>query len=138
MAILTFNIVSRNLFHLSFQKTLETAPILVLWLALIGSTLALKQRRHIKLDLLLRFCSPRWRLAAHKATSLFGIAVMGILLAAAVQFVRNEIAIFGPWGWTSIIFPLFFAVALFRYVVRLLNSAQAPQPSAPLSLADPP
>ena len=137
VAMLTFNIVARNLFHQSFQKTLETAPVLVLWLALIGSTLALKQRRHIKLELLLRFCRPRLRLMARRATSLFGMAVMGILLAAAVQFVRNEIAIFGPWGWTSIIFPLFFAVVLFRYLLRLVNSAQDPQPSAAPAPVDP-
>ena len=78
-----FNILSRNLFNYASQQVLETLPVLVLWLALIGSTLALKKQRHIKIELLLRFCSRRIRYMAHIATGLFGMVVMGILLFCA-------------------------------------------------------
>ncbi|MFC1858917.1 TRAP transporter small permease [Thermodesulfobacteriota bacterium] len=119
---ISFNIISRNLFHVSFQKILEVAPAMVLWLALIGSTLALKNKRHIKLEILLRFCPTSFRYVANIATSLFGMAVMGILVFAALEFVKSEISIFGPWGWISIIFPIFFTLCFFRYLTRVLYS----------------
>ena len=118
--LIFFNIISRNLFHLSFQKILEIAPALVLWLVLVGSSLALKEKRHIKLELLLRFCSEKIRFSANIAASLFGMIITGILFIAALEFVTNEIAIFGWWGWISVIFPIFFLVSFFRYFVRMV------------------
>ncbi|MEJ2474272.1 MAG: TRAP transporter small permease subunit [Desulfobacterales bacterium] len=49
------NIAARNFFGVSYQKILEISPGIVLWLALIGATLALKKQRHIKLEILLRY-----------------------------------------------------------------------------------
>jgi TRAP-type C4-dicarboxylate transport system permease small subunit len=59
--IITFNVISRNLFQVSFQKILEISPSLVLWLALLGSSLALRNQRHIKLEIILRFCSDKFK-----------------------------------------------------------------------------
>jgi len=119
--LIVFNIVSRNLFQVSFQKILEVAPAFVLWLALLGSSLALKSRRHIRLELLLRYCTSPLRYAAGILTGLFGMTVMGILFYASLGFVENEVAIFGPWGWMSLIFPLFFAISCFRYLTLVIN-----------------
>ncbi len=136
--LITFNIVSRNLFHISFQKILEFSPALVLWLALTGSSLALKNRRHIKLELLLRFCPEKIRLIALVATSLFGMTVMLVLCIASFEFVKNEIDMFGAAGSVAIIFPMFFAAAFFRYFLRILNRDQnLPSCSAPLSKPGP-
>jgi TRAP-type C4-dicarboxylate transport system permease small subunit len=49
VASITVNIVARNVFQVSFQMLLEIGPALVLWLALIGSTLALRENRHIRI-----------------------------------------------------------------------------------------
>lgn len=119
--LIFFNIVSRNLLHFSFQKILEIAPALVLWLALLGSTLALKEKRHIKLELILRFCPEKIRFIANIAVSAFGMIVMMILLWASLEFVSNEVALFGQWGFISVIFPLFFSVSLFRYFLRSIT-----------------
>jgi TRAP-type C4-dicarboxylate transport system permease small subunit len=115
-----FNILSRNLFNYASQQVLETLPVLVLWLALIGSTLAIKKQRHIKIELLLRFCSRRIRSMARIATGLFGMAVMGILLWVSLDFIKSEVDMFGPWGLVSIIFSLFFAISFFRYAAQIL------------------
>jgi C4-dicarboxylate transporter DctQ subunit len=113
--LITFNILSRNIFDYSFEKIFETAPVLVLWLALVGSSLALKKRRHIKLELLLRYCPAICRYYSNYAVSFFGMAVMGILFYSSLQFVSNEVQIFGNKGFFSVIFPLFFALSFFRY-----------------------
>ena len=113
--LITFNILSRNIFDYSFEKIFETAPVLVLWLALVGSSLALKKRRHIKLELLLRYCPAICRYYSNYAVSFFGMAVTGILFYSSLQFVSNEVQIFGNKGFFSVIFPLFFALSFFRY-----------------------
>jgi len=122
--LITFNVISRNLFQISFQKILEISPSLVLWLALLGSSLALRNQRHIKLEILLRFCSEKVRTFAIIAVSSFGMAVMGILFWVSIEFVVNETVIFGKWGWISIIFPMFFAISFFRYFFQLMNNME--------------
>ena len=123
--ILVFNIVTRNILQVSFQRLLEIAPALVLWLSLIGATLGLKYQRHIRLELMLRFCPPAARRWAGSITGLFGAAVMGLLCRASFGFVRNEIGIFGAWGWLSVIFPLFFALSCFRYVTLAVDGRRS-------------
>jgi len=117
---IVFNILSRNLFHLPSHRIFEAGPNLVLWLALLGASQALKQQRHIRLELVLRYCSSRIRLWAAVAVNLFGALVMAILLVASFEFVKNEITMFGSWGRLSMIFPFFFSVAAFRYLTALL------------------
>ena len=126
---IVFNILSRNFFHLPSHKIFEAGPNLVLWLALLGASLALKRQRHIRLELVLRYCSGRIRRWAAAAVNLFGTLVMGILLVTSFEFVDNEIAMFGDWGRLSIIFPFFFSVAAFRYLASLLYRFASPPPA---------
>jgi C4-dicarboxylate transporter, DctQ subunit len=126
---IVFNIISRNLFQVSLDSILEFSPALVLWLALIGSSLALKEQRHIKLEIFMNIASLHLRKAAHAVTSVFGMVVMGILSVAAIEFVKNEVAIFGIKGWLSVIFPVFFTAAFLRFFIRLVDS--------PKDMADP-
>lgn len=121
--LVTFNIISRNIFDYSFEKIFETAPVFVLWLALAGSSLALKKRRHIKLELLLRRCPAILRRYSNYAVSFFGMAVTGILFFSSLRFVSNEILIFGNKGYFSVIFPLFFAASFFRYFTWIAYNA---------------
>lgn len=118
--LITLNILSRNIINYSFEEIYEAAPAAVLWLSLAGSSLALKRRRHIKLELVLRFCPNTCRYYTNFIVSLFGMAVMGILFYSSLQFVENEIHIFGIKGLFSIIFPLFFMVSFFRYFTWML------------------
>ena len=122
VTLIIFNIVTRNLFNISYQKLLELLPSFVLWLALLGSTLALKNSNHIKLELLLRFFPDRVRHHANTFSCIFGMIIMGILFTVSVEFVNNEVEIFGPLGWSSIIFPLFFLLSFFRYGVMMLGN----------------
>ena len=123
------NIISRNFFHTSYAKILEISPALVLWLALAGSSLSLKDNRHIKLELMLRFVPVKWRTAANMLTSIFGMTVMGILFFASFRFVKNEITIFGAGAWFSIIFPWFFSIACFRFFIRFASLITRPKES---------
>lgn len=118
--LFVFNILTRNLLNYSFQIILEVAPGVVLWLALLGSTLALKQQKHIKLELLLRYLGRRSQLFARSFSGLIGLCIMGVLFVASIEFVINEIEIFGPAGWVSVVFPIFFLLASFRYALQVV------------------
>ena len=121
---IVINIISRNLLHVSLDCVLEFSPALVLWLALIGSSLALKEQRHIKIEIFMKIAPPRLRAAARVITSVFGMGVMGILAVAAMEFVRNEIGLFGAKGWPSVIFPVFFTAAFLRFFIQLGDAAK--------------
>jgi len=123
VASIAVNIVARNLFQVSFQYLLEMGPALVLWLALIGSTLALRENRHIRIELVLRFCPPRLGVLAGRVCGLFGMAIMAVLGYGSLEFVTNEVAIFGARGWLAVVFPGFFAIAFFRFFTQVLAVA---------------
>ena len=101
----------------------------MLWLALFGASAALKQKRHIRLELILRHCPLPIRRVAVVIVNGFGAAVMGILLMSSVEFVRNEIAMFGAWGRLTVVFPIFFGLAAIRYLTDLIEP-QEPLPEA--------
>jgi len=130
VASIAVNIVARNLFQVSFQYLLEMGPALVLWLALIGSTLALRENRHIRIELVLRFCPPRLAALAGRVCGLFGMVIMAVLGYGSLEFVTNEVAIFGARGWLAVVFPVFFTIAFFRFFTQVL--AVAPGNSATL------
>jgi TRAP-type C4-dicarboxylate transport system permease small subunit len=126
LTLITFGtIVARNLFGESSQRLLELAPAGVLWIALVGASLALRQGRHIRLELFLRFAPETLRNWARIAVGLFGASVMGVLLAASFGFVQNEVALFGARGWIAVVFPFFFAVAAFRYLLGVFTISTA-------------
>lgn len=122
ISLIAINITARNLWHMASHRLLELAPAVVLWLALVGATLALKHQRHIKIELALRLLPEPGRKMARVATTLFAMGVCAVLTYAAVAFLVNEIVLFGRWGWLAICFPLFFAVAFLRFGLSLANS----------------
>ncbi len=120
IGMICFTIIARNVFHFSPHRLLELAPTVVLWLALVGATLALKHRRHIKIELLLRLMPPALRRASNIVTLIFSMIVSAVLVWAAVPFVLNEVALFGPWGWLAICFPVFFITSFLRFSLHLI------------------
>lgn len=130
--VVLFNIVARDLLGISFDALLALPPTLVMWLAMVGATLALRENRHIRMEIVLRHAPPRFRRAARRLTALFGAVVMAVLSYSAVGFVTSEIATFGPHGWLAVAFPLFFAVAAFRFALAAYRGSDT-EPSAPPS-----
>jgi C4-dicarboxylate transporter DctQ subunit len=131
IGLICASILARNILHLPAHGLMELAPTVVLWLALVGATLALKQQRHIKIELLMRFLPPPVRRLAGSLTSLFAIGLCGVLAYAGIIFVKNEIALFGTRGWSAGCFALFFGLAFFRFVLRLLYIWGKPEGQGP-------
>lgn len=118
----TLNIVSRNFFQVSFDIILELSPVFVVWTALLGATIAMKTKRHLKLELFLNYCPEKYQLLSYVLVSFSGVIITGILFISSLQFVENEVSIFGNRGWLSIVFPVFFGLTCFRYLADLLEN----------------
>ncbi|HSO20030.1 MAG TPA: TRAP transporter small permease subunit [Desulfosarcina sp.] len=131
VVLILMDVLSRLFFHFASHALFEAGPQLVLWLALMGASLGLKQQRHIRIELVLRHCGIALRRAAAVAVNLFGAAVMGVLLAASLDFVGNEVAMFGARGRWSLIFPLFFGLAAFRFLTQVAIAACGHQVRTP-------
>ncbi len=129
IGLIGFNILARNLWQTSYHRILEIAPTLVVWLALFGATLALRYRRHIKLELFVRYLPPGWQTGLHVTADLFSLTVMAVLFIASFSFVQGEIEFFGAWGWTALAFPLFFGLTAFRFALRVCMAAATPRPN---------
>ena len=103
-------------------------PILrhsVLWVALLGASIATKEDRHISIDLLSEKVSPRIRSWLQAGTHLFAAMVSWLLVWPAIQFVREEyevgkILAFGIPIWVSqTIMPVMLAVMGLRFFIKV-------------------
>ena len=120
MGMIGLTIVGRHVWHIASHRLLELAPTVVLWLALVGATLALKRRRHIKIELMVRFLPPHGRRIVEIVTTLFAMGICSVLTYASIPFLLNETVLFGVWGWLAICFPAFFLVAFIRFGLHLV------------------
>lgn len=131
MIVMAFlQVVLRN----GFNSTIIWVDILlrhlVLWIGFLGSALAASNDRHINIDALTRFLSPRIRSMINVLTNVFAVIVCFLLLSAAVTFVGNEIAdkttVYAeiPEWYSQIIIPVGFGLLIFHFLVRAVVNAQ--------------
>lgn len=119
IVLMSLNIVQRNIFGQSSQGILEFLPTLVLWISLVGASLALRQGKHIRMELLVRFLPASSQLFLLRCVGLFGALVMLIGFYLSIDFMSGELKIFGARGYLSSVIPFFFAVASFRYILQI-------------------
>ncbi len=118
--LMTVNIIQRNVFGQSSQGILEYLPTLVMWISLIGASLALKEGKHISMEFFLRFVPQNSKDLLHRLAAAFGCLVMLICLYLSRDFMVGELKIFGAQGYVSSVIPIFFATAAFRYFILIL------------------
>jgi TRAP-type C4-dicarboxylate transport system permease small subunit len=112
---------ARTLFSYTSMDILSLQPALLLWLSLVGGSVAIKRGKHIRLELLLRFVPDHVKAWAYRIGGVFGVIVMLILLWLSRDFVSSSIALSGWAGYMTIILPIFFVVAAFRFFLQILH-----------------
>ena len=102
---------------------------LVLWIGFLGAAIATSEERHINIDALRRFLSPRIRSAVDVVTDLFAAVVCFFLMSAARGFVESEKAagrmIFQniPTWYAQIIIPVGFGLLVIHFILRAMIRA---------------
>ena len=118
---MTYSIIERNVFGHSSQMVQEHMPTLVAWISLLGASLGLKQGKHIRMELSLRFLPQPIQRVMHRFGGAFAALIMGLGLYLCWNFMSNELKIFGSRGYLSLIFPIFFALATFRFMLQVVR-----------------
>jgi C4-dicarboxylate transporter, DctQ subunit len=131
MILLAFaQVVLRNLLSMGL---VWADPLLrngVLWLGFVGASLATREGKHIRIDLLGRYLKPSAAKAVAVVTDLFMLAVCLLLADASRTFVLNEIEFQDtlvtigefavPTWWSQVILPAGFLLVSLRIVIQMV------------------
>lgn len=94
--VLLAGVVSRFVFHHPFVWSDELASILFLWLAMLGSVVALERAQHMRLTAIVAAMPPRWRGRAEALAVAVPALFLLIILPWATDFAREEADIVTP------------------------------------------
>jgi C4-dicarboxylate transporter DctQ subunit len=105
---------------------------LVLWVGLLGATMATKEGKHINIDVISRLLPDREKVAIQTLTDLFSTFICILLVAASLKFIKGEFqaVFFGflevPIWIVGVIFPVAFGLIALRFAMRgIRNGALA-------------
>lgn len=113
-------IITRNLFNYSLPGSETLLGYLVLWVAMIGAVLAVRPRRHVKIDL-----GPAWlgeRFSARVAAwlNVFSTIVCALLAWAAMRFWWQEWVHANPESRGVVLLSLILPSGFFLLTVHFL------------------
>ena len=123
-------ILMRNLFDSGFVWIDPVLRVMVLWLGLIGATVATRHNKHIRIDLLSRYFERNTHRLIQTVVS--QISAWTCLLVAwfGIDWIRldyeDSVTLFGgvPAWMAEIIVPFAFALIGFRYLLLSCHSAR--------------
>jgi len=105
--------------------------ILVLWIAIVGGSLATRRNEHIKVDFLARLLSGRLREFVHRCIFLVGILICSLLAFFSYDFLKMEyelketlVAIPIPLWCIQLIIPVGFLVIAYRFLLHFLEGGK--------------
>lgn len=105
--------------------------ILVLWIAIIGGSLATRRNEHIRVDFLARMITGWFRAFVQRCISLAGITVCCLLTYFSYDFLKMEyeleetlVAIPIPLWCIQLIIPVGFLVIAYRFFLLFLDGGK--------------
>jgi TRAP-type C4-dicarboxylate transport system permease small subunit len=134
-------IILRDFFQTGLAFADPLMRQLVLWTGMLGALAAVRDDKHIALDVLQRFVPPLWQKVARFLTLGFAAVLCALLAYYGYRMVQIDYAGATPSGaftsvpaWTlEVILPLGFALMALRFALR----AFAPPAHPPALLHDP-
>src|ERR1700761_2625890 len=123
--VLLGGVISRYVFHHPIIWSDELASTLFLWLAMLGSAVALHRSEHMRMTAFVGMLSPPVRLALDVVATVAGLAFLVMILPSAYDFATDEIPVTTPAmeisdAWRAAALPVGFAIMIAVAVVRLL------------------
>ena len=125
MIILSFGqMVSRNLFHQSLVWGDTFLRQLVLWTGFLGASLAVRQNKHISIDVLFSFLPGSSKNKVFTFTRIVTAIISGFLALAALSFVQFEkesesiLFLDLPVWFFQLILPYSFFTIAFRFLLH--------------------
>jgi TRAP-type C4-dicarboxylate transport system permease small subunit len=110
---------------------------LVLWVGLLGATMAAKEGKHINIDVISRVLPERGKVAIQALTDLFSTVICIFLIHSSLTFIRDEFQSAAlafskiPTWAVAVIFPIAFGLIALRFAISgFRNGAVAIRGSA--------
>lgn len=125
LGVAVFQVISRNLFDAGFAVGDELVRMAVLWLTMVGSMVAAREKKHIRIDILERFLPTK---AKRIVSQIVDFLTGSICLAVAyfsIEFIKWEMIDqtvgVGPIpAWIlELIIPISALVMAIRYYVHI-------------------
>ncbi|MCF6368512.1 TRAP transporter large permease subunit [Rhizobium sp. TRM95001] len=128
IALLFTGVVSRYLFSLPIIWVDEVASLSFLWLAMLGSALAIDRNEHLRLTLFVNFLPERLRQQTDTAALLLVALFLAVMLRPAVEYAMEEVFITSaalniPMSWRASALPVGIALMLALALYRALRGA---------------
>jgi C4-dicarboxylate transporter, DctQ subunit len=124
MALAFSQVLLRNLFSTGIEWADVAVRHLMLWVGLLGASIAAKENRHLSVDVASRLLPAKWFHAVEALLSLVTAGVCGLLFWASLLFMRSLYE-FGtgtiqgvPAALVGLILPLAFAGIAMRFLIR--------------------
>lgn len=128
MILLAFlQVLSRNLFATGILWADAIVRALVLWIGLLGATLATQRGQHLGIDVLTKFVGGRFQKGVGVFVKLFAAAVSLLLLKASINFVQfereagSEFFRLLPYWVVELVIPITFILIPFHFLVGILS-----------------
>ncbi len=126
IGILFLGVVARFVFHRPIVWTDELASILFLWLAMLGSVIALQRAQHMRLTAIVGGFRPAWRWRAETLAVATSALFLALVLPHAAEYAQDEWYIETPaLGWSNMIragaIPVGVALMLASCAIQLLR-----------------
>jgi TRAP-type C4-dicarboxylate transport system permease small subunit len=130
MILLSFSqVVLRNAFNTGILWADPLVRHLLIWAGFLGAAIATHEERHISIDALTKFFSPKLKALTQILTSLFAVIVCYYLADAALVFLRDEkgagseFVLSIPLWIAILIIPAGYALMALHFVVKIGENA---------------
>ena len=136
VVFMVFTIILLNVLQIFFRAMEINVPsystsmnqILVLWLAMIGGSLATRKAEHIKVDFVSKYLKGRLRYFIMLAIDIFAMVICGFLIVYAIDFVKLEYemmemltAIPVPLWVLQLVMPVSLLIIMYRFFLLGLD-----------------
>lgn len=126
LAVAFFQVVMRNIYGVGYIWADIFVRTLVIWVGLLGASLATHEVRHLTIDAITKFLPTRVKRIVRVIVYLFALIVCIFLTKAAVNYLQlpsESHGIFGlpPWA-QEVIIPVAFILISFHLFVLIVQS----------------
>ncbi len=111
-------ILFRNLISIGIVWVDPLVRHLVLWVALLGASIATRENRHISIDVLSTYLSPALRQRVQGGLQLFSALICLLLVHPAIRFLQDD---YQPGKFLALGIPLWLSQAIMPVIMAVLG-----------------
>lgn len=127
--ILFVGVIARYFLDTPLTWTDDLAAMVFLWLAMLGSVVAMCRNRHMGISIIAPMLGPRWQGRVDTFVNLLVVVFFGALVLPAIEFWQGQIDIVNPAldisdGWRSSALPIGIALLVIVSLAKLFRNVK--------------